>query len=124
MKSMDVDNKNNDDDDIILSNDDESKVEKLKQSLIKHKLSSNDVLLQPLLLSYINNKISMIYVPVPALTQDLNFIKIEELKTKYLSNYEELNEISWAGHRTAIRSLNFSSDDTMIASTCKNELKI
>ena len=120
MKTMDVDDK----EEVIISNDDESKVEKLKKSLIEKKISSNDVLLQPILLSYINNMISTIYLPVPAVTEDLSFIKIEEWKTKYLPNYTELNEISWDGHRTAIRSINFSSDDSMIASTCKNELKI
>lgn len=122
MKRMDIDD--NDNEEIIISNDDKSNLLKLKQSLIKNKVSSHDVLLQPILLSYINNMISIIYLPVPAVNNDLSFIKIEEWKKKYLPNYIELNNIYWEGHRTAVRSLNFSSDDSMIVSTCKNELKI
>ncbi len=124
IKSMDIDDNNNNAKEVIISNDDESNLLKLKESLIKHDISSHNVLLQPLLLSYVNNMISMIYLPVPAINADLNFIKIEEWKQKYLPNYIELTGIKWNGHRTAVRSLNFSSDDSMIASTCKNELKI
>eukprot|EP01083_Nonionella_stella_P092749 259732_1 len=68
--------------------------------------------------------IETIYLPVAAVNADLSYIKVEEWKKKYLPHYVELNRIYWEGHRTAVRSLSLSSDDSMIASTCKNELKI
>eukprot|EP01084_Bolivina_argentea_P047494 87524_1 len=118
-------NKNkNSDQDIILSNEDEENLEKLRKSLNKKSLTEHDVLLQQIVLCYVNNMIGIIYLPVPAVNNDLNFIKIEEWKQKYLPNYIELNKIYWEGHRTSVRSINFSSDDSMIVSTCKNELKI
>jgi len=105
-------------------NDDAANLSKMKAALTKCKLASHDVFLQPIVLSFINNMIAIIYLPVPALNIDLNFIKIDEWKQKYLCNYMETNKIQWDGHRTAVRSVCFSSDDAMLVSTCKNSVKI
>ena len=38
--------------------------------------------------------------------------------------FSKTNHIQSSGHRTAIRSLAFSNDDSMVCTTCKTELKI
>eukprot|EP00485_Elphidium_margaritaceum_P006888 CAMPEP_0202700250 /NCGR_PEP_ID=MMETSP1385-20130828/13437_1 /ASSEMBLY_ACC=CAM_ASM_000861 /TAXON_ID=933848 /ORGANISM="Elphidium margaritaceum" /LENGTH=1055 /DNA_ID=CAMNT_0049357387 /DNA_START=28 /DNA_END=3195 /DNA_ORIENTATION=- len=104
------------------STDDASKLR--SQLLRAFEDAPDQVMFQPLLLSYANNMIAIMYVAMPALTDDVSFIKLDEWRRRYLPHYIEMQPIEWHGHRTAIRCVCFSDDDTMIASASKHQLKI
>ena len=109
-----------DDDDIPNEYNDLSSLNDIKSQLIKtfDKNVLKDVVLQPILLGFNNNMLSMLYVTIP------NKINLNKAKTETVQNYYEMNRIMYEGHHEPIRSIQFSYDDTMIATISSNHVKV